>query len=101
MILLGLLVICFFIAIVLLTAILRGWTLTILWKWFLIPIFHFPPLTVVQAIGFTFVLGFLIGGKNIDWGKKTSLEDFFSQIGTVILQCLIVLGLGWVITQFM
>jgi hypothetical protein len=31
--------------------ILRGWALSILWGWFVVPVFGLPPLSIPQAIG--------------------------------------------------
>ena len=40
-------------------SILRGWVLSILWGWFVVPVFSLPNLTVVQAIGISLIIGFL------------------------------------------
>lgn len=40
-------------------AILDGWVLSILWGWFMVPVFHLPPITIVPAIGIVLTIGFL------------------------------------------
>jgi len=32
-------------------ALMRGWALSVLWGWFMVPLFHLPPLAIAQAIG--------------------------------------------------
>ncbi len=38
--------------------ILGGWTFSILWGWFAVPIFGLPALGVAQAVGVTLLFGF-------------------------------------------
>ena len=38
----------------------NGWTLSVLWAWFAVPIFLLPPLTIFQAAGVSVVVGFLV-----------------------------------------
>ena len=40
-------------------AILDGWVLSILWGWFMVPVFHLPPLTIAPAIGIALMTGLL------------------------------------------
>jgi len=81
--------------------VLRGYTLTVLWKWFIIPMFHLPPITMIQAIALMLVINFLFKDTKVDWKKKTEPSEFLSSIGTVILQCGMILLIGWIVTKFM
>jgi hypothetical protein len=57
------------IAIVFLTTLLNGYTLSILWGWLIVPVFALSALSVVQSIGLSFIMGFFKGvalGKNDD-----------------------------------
>ncbi len=47
------------VAIVPLTPIVRGWVLKILWKWFVVPVFHQSQLSIAQAIGLVLIVGYL------------------------------------------
>ncbi|TSC81867.1 MAG: hypothetical protein G01um101420_780 [Parcubacteria group bacterium Gr01-1014_20] len=42
-----------------LSSLLRGWVLSILWGWFMVPTFGLPELGVVPAIGMMFTITFL------------------------------------------
>lgn len=44
------------VALLILSSVLNGWVLSILWGWFLVPTLKLPPLTVVQAIGIAMVI---------------------------------------------
>lgn len=39
--------------------VLNGWTLTLLWRWFVVPVFPVPPLTISAAIGISLVMAYL------------------------------------------
>lgn len=54
------------------SSILNGWVLSILWGWFLVPIFGLPPLSIPQAIGVYLVVGFLT--KQMDTTKDEYLD---------------------------
>jgi len=40
-------------------AILDGWVLSILWGWFMVPVFHLPPLAIAPATGIALMIGLL------------------------------------------
>jgi len=78
-------------------SIYRGFVLTLLWKWFAVPIFNLPSLSLVEAIGVSVLVGFLLGGSrsynddNKD-GKK---------LITAFMAPAVALLLGWVVHLFM
>ncbi len=41
------------------SSIVNGFVLVCLWDWFIVPIFHLAPLTLVPAIGVVLVVSFL------------------------------------------
>ncbi len=78
---------------------LDGWVLSILWGWFMVPIFHLPALGVCQAIGVTLVVRFLtknIGVKNESGSKGATIE-----VSTAILAPFLFLFFGWIVQLFM
>lgn len=42
-------------------SIYSGFVLSILWGWFIVPTFSFPPLNIPSAIGIAIVAGYLTG----------------------------------------
>ena len=96
----GLLIVLGVIVVSAVGVILQGWALSILWKWFVVPPFAFPALSIVQAIGFSLVVRFItIGYQNPKSGKEIS-DILGEYITSNIIYPLIVLGFGWIIFQF-
>jgi len=85
-----------------LTAILRGWVLTILWGWFVVPTFDMPQLTLAPAIGIALVVSYLT--HQISSGKKDD-RAASDQIGKMIVHAIVgplfTLLFGWVVHLFM
>ena len=40
-------------------AIIEGWVLTILWGWFMVPLFHLPELSLLFGIGLALIVSFI------------------------------------------
>lgn len=81
---------------------LNGWVLSKLWLWFVVPIFGFKPLTVVQAIGIALVVRFLTADtttspKNPD---ETNAEKF-AKILVPYFISIIALGMGYLVKLFL
>lgn len=89
--------------VVALGAILEGYVLTVLWGWFIIPIFHLPPLTIVPAIGIALVVGLLTYHSNpdVEEKKRTGWEQFALLMGKLFARPLVVLAFGWAVHKFM
>jgi hypothetical protein len=93
--------------------ILDGWVLSILWGWFMVPVFHLPPLTIVPAIGIALTIGFLIKKAPRSVGEekasrpnvgKMDQEQWGFLAKNLVLPWLspfITLFFGWVVHLFM
>lgn len=83
------------------TTLIGGFVFQTLWGWFIVPTFSIQPMTIIQAIGTSFFIGYL----NINLGKKNdekfTMEFVFKTLVSSILMSLFVLGIGWIITLFM
>jgi putative Mn2+ efflux pump MntP len=76
-------------------SVLNGWVLTILWNWFIIPVFHLPQLTIVQAIGVVMVIGYLT--KEVDINKEekgTPKERLWKSLGVASIETIYSFILG-------
>lgn len=91
-----------FLALIPLSAMWRGYVLTVLWAWFVMPTFGLPALGIAPAIGLALVVSFLT--HQSDAAKKPE-GDFAERMATAVayafLLPLLVLGIGWVVHQFM
>lgn len=94
----------FIFAMVTAAIVMRGWVLTVLWGWFIVPTFSLPELSIPAALGFTLIVSMftqhLTNKKSESTGKtKSTLAGEI--MGTAIGGPLVVLLLGWIIKSFM
>jgi len=73
-------------------SILRGWVLSILWGWFIVPIFKAPPIGVAQAIAIAITVS-LLAHQYVPSKEKNTW-------GPLIFGCLLplmALLIGWIL----
>jgi len=78
-----------------------GFVLTVLWGWFVVPLFRLPELTIPAALGLSLVVGYMTkDGQQMKTG-----EDFggavFKALIALALKPAVALGVGWVIRGFL
>ena len=83
------------------TSLFRGYILSVLWGWFMVPTLGLPRLSVVQAIGIAIVVSFLTHQDTSYIPKKERKRSGWESLGVVILYPLIALLFGWVVHQYM
>lgn len=79
---------------------LSGWVLSVMWAWFVVPVFHLPALGVAQAIGLSCIVSFFKSYKSGDGKKKTTTETVIDLIGTAFAAPLFALGFAYIIHLF-
>ena len=91
------------IALMAFSAIFNGYTLSVLWGWFIVPIFHLPQLSIVAAIGISLVIGYLTHQVINDPDDKE--KSFGEKIGFAVVYAVLKPGfallIGWVVHLFM
>jgi|SRR5579872_982799 len=83
------------------SAVLNGYALSILWRWFIVPVFHAPPLAIPEAIGIGLMVEYLthqVSADNDD--DKTFSQRMAYGIPMAIFKPLWVLAIGWVVHLF-
>ena len=87
------------IAVVIPLVIFRGWVLSILWGWFIVPSFGLPPLSIAAAIGLSLLTGYLTA----DFAsiKKEYKEDPHKNLMRSICISVITLLMGYIVKLFM
>jgi Na+(H+)/acetate symporter ActP len=83
--------------------IMNGWVLSVLWGWFIVPIFNAPQLSIPYAIGISFIIHMLTNKQS----DTTNNKD--KDVTTIIIEALVstfitpllVLLFGWIVTLFM
>jgi len=95
----------FYVLFVLLTipffALLRGWVISIMWGWFVVPVFHLPVLGVLQAIGLALVAGMMLGHSSAKINKDKSLLTLVGEFIVIAFSPFVALFIGWIIHSFM
>lgn len=92
----------FAIGITIVGAILQGWVLSILWRWFVVSTFGLPPIETVQAIGLSMTLSFLIKSSVDVKREDESTESWATRMmGLYIVGPFVALGLGYIVTLFL
>lgn len=95
-------IILFMLSIIIGGIILRGWVLSTLWAWFLVPQGVFP-ISINVAIGISVLIGLFTQHLVHETVKvnKTSSADLISTItGKTIGGPLMALLVGWIVTLF-
>lgn len=81
-----------------------GYALSVLWEWFVVPVFHQPQLSVVSAIGIALVVNyFTIRQAQFDCQEKerSPEERFARTVIFAILKPVTGLSIGWIVHLFM
>jgi hypothetical protein len=89
--------------IIVLSSIWRGYVLTILWAWFIVPVFHLPALGIVAAIGFSLMITFLTyhHQREDQADTRSAGEQFGQGMMIALIWPLIYLGMGYLIQLFL
>jgi uncharacterized membrane protein SpoIIM required for sporulation len=89
-------------ALMVLSSMWKGYVLTVLWAWFLVPVFGLPALAIAPAIGLALVVSFLTYQSD---ASKEPEGEFSERMAKAVAHALLmpafVLGIGWVVRQFM
>jgi hypothetical protein len=84
-----------------LSPIINGFVLLKLWTWFIIPIFHLEPLTLVQSIGLVFICNFILYQRNPKEDKDEFWNTILELIITTLSAAITALLCGWIVSLFM
>jgi hypothetical protein len=84
-----------------LSIIMHGWVLSIMWRWFMVPLFGLPVLTIPYAIGISAVVALFKGNSTTNKDdNKTATAKFLEALFVAFVAPLISLGFGWIVLQF-
>lgn len=83
------------------TALAHGFVLSTMWGWFMVPLFHLPPMNIAYALGVSLVVGM--------WTSKTSSKSDSKDTSAIVSELVmatigtpaIVLFFGWIVKQFL
>lgn len=83
------------------SSIAYGYTLSVLWKWYVVKIFALPTLSIPLAIGLSMTIRF-ITHQHIDCEEKK--EESWKKMGKLLLtpffNCGFTLAIAWIVLKF-
>ena len=95
-------VICGFVGFLVAGSMLKGYVFSILWAWFVVPTFGLPPLAIAPAIGVALLVSFLTYQSDATKTPEGGALDRFTETASLAFVVpVLVLGVGWVVRQFM
>jgi hypothetical protein len=84
-------------------SIIKGLALSVLWGWFMVPIFDLPELAIAPAIGLALIASYLT--HQHDHAKDEDEESFGTSVLRSFLYSILMplwmLLIGWIVHQFM
>lgn len=86
------------VSVVVVTTLLNGYALSVLWGWFVVPAFGVPALSVPAAIGLAMVVGMMAKQIEINDDDK---DQAGKRLAAIFLKPLLALLLGWIVKQWM
>ena len=83
-------------------SIMSGWALSVLWGWFVVPLFDVPSLTIPYALGLGLVIGLFIPATAKSTSDDATILDMVIH-GLVKAFCvpLLAVFIGWILLGFL
>jgi len=81
-----------------LNVIIYGFTLMKLWGWFIVSLFGIREIKIVEALGLSLIISFIVQQKTSSTEKDISL---IARLFISMILCAFVLLYGWVLTKFL
>lgn len=77
--------------------IINGWALSVLWGWFVSPLFHLPPLSIPYAIGICLIVNHLTKQTPKENNDKKDTNERIADIIAILINPLISVLFGWIV----
>ena len=82
-------------------AIVGGYVLSVMWGWFIVPLFGLPLLSIPYAIGLNLIVSFLTQPNyKPSSDKEKAISKVVAEIMVGAFSPLMYLGIGWIVLQF-
>lgn len=87
---------------VLVWSFLHSWALSVLWAWFIVPLFRVPALSVSNAYGFVLIVNLLRFNAEFKGKYKDSADAYIGRAAVGILYPFVAVLAGWIVkTMFL
>jgi len=94
-------VLVIYILVAIVTVLMDGLVIPILWRWFIVPVFKLPQIYFWQAAGLALLIGYFTHQTQPEDRSKSGFEKAVAAAGIAIAYPLLILGVGWVIYSIM
>ena len=83
-------------------SIVGGWALSVMWGWFVVPLFNVPAFGIAQAVGLMCVIGMIVPhpSVNSDGKKHDTIDVIVMTFVEAFVRPLLSIGIGWIVYQF-
>lgn len=81
--------------------IFSGYTISVLWLWFVVPSFGLAALSIPQAMGISLIVSYLTHQLPKKDEKEDSKNELWRAIGFSLVRPFLALAIGWLILQWM
>lgn len=88
---------CAFVMTVVVAVTIGGWVVSILWGWFMVPVFNIPALNIPQAIGIALIVNYLTMSMKESDSKNTLVYAIVAAVAKPGFALLF----GWIVTLFL
>jgi hypothetical protein len=89
------------IAIIAIATIGNGFALSILWEWFVMPVFSVGVLGIAEALGLSLVIGFMTYQSDAVSKKEEEGNPLLNAFLLAVFRPVFILFMGWLITLFL
>jgi len=86
-----------FLALAVYAVVASGFVISILWGWFVVPLFGLPALSIPHAIGITLIISMARAPQHQD---KGSGESFSTKLSALFIAPWMALLIGWITKGF-
>lgn len=88
------------VAVIVISIIANGWALTMLWGWFVVPLFNLPPLSIPYAIGIALIVKMLTNHSTSSDDKEKDISEIIASIIGILLSPITLVLFGWIVHSF-
>jgi hypothetical protein len=83
------------------SVVITGFVFAKLWLWFIVPIFQFQPLRLVESIGIIVLISFVMVKQDNSVTNGNFWDKFVDSIMFTVVSSGLALLCGWIVTLFL
>lgn len=84
-----------------LAAITNGWAASLMWAWFVVPVFDAPALSIAQAVGISCLVTLFRSNTSSRSSGKDSATVIAEMLAVALVAPVVAVGFAWVVKLFL